>query len=64
MRVTVYLADDERLDIMEMPDADALDLRADFEEGASATMLFDMDGATIVVARRHVVRIDFETGSS
>ena len=62
MKVAVYLSDGAELDIAELSDEDALSLREDFDSGVSRTMTFDMDGATVVVARHHVVRIDFETG--
>lgn len=58
-----YLSDGSELAIADFDPESALDLLADFRDGDSATMTFDMDGATVVVARHHVVRIDLETGA-
>lgn len=59
MTVTVRLADGGTLHIEDFDSESALDLR---EALATEPFLtFDMDGATVVVNRDQVVRIDFET---
>lgn len=63
MHVTVYLRrGGGRLDIADMPDGDALDLKRDLtRDGARDPITLEMDGATVLVNRRHIVRVDFET---
>lgn len=61
MKVTVYLSDGGSLDA----DFDAesvMDLRDDVANGSERFLTFDLDGATVVVNRDHIVRVDFETG--
>jgi hypothetical protein len=63
MRVSVYLSDDSALDIENFDEETALDLRESLSDPDATWLTFDMDGATVVVNRAHVVRIDFETGN-
>lgn len=63
MRLSVYLSDQATLNIDDFDAESALVLKEELNEGGPDFLTFDMDGATVVVARAHVVRIDFETGS-
>lgn len=64
MQVTVYLSDGGTLDISDMEPATALDLRSELNaEHPIRFLTFDLDGATVLVAREHVIRIDLETGA-
>lgn len=60
MRVKIYLSDGGHLTIEDFDPESALDLRDEIK--AQRFLTFDMDGATVLVNRDHVVRIDFETG--
>lgn len=62
MKVTVYLSDGAELEIADFDEASALDLRESLNVREADWLTFDMDGATVLVNRAHVVRIDFETG--
>lgn len=63
MQITVHLSDGAELTIADFNPESALDLVAEFRDGDDPTFTFDMDGATVLVARHHVVRIDLETGA-
>lgn len=62
MKVTAYLSDGGVLNIGDFDAESALDLKQELNEGGPDFLTFDMDGATVIVARPHVVRMDFETG--
>lgn len=60
MRVKLFLADGGELE-MDHVDADSvLELQKEIREGDDPFLTFDMDGATVLVARQHLVRIDFD----
>lgn len=63
MRTTIYLSDGGTLKIADLDDGSALELRADLDHGESRFLALDMDGATVLVNRDHVVRVDLETGA-
>ena len=60
MKVTCYLSDGGTLDFENFDAESALDLRAAVDD-EQKFLVFDMDGATVLVNRDHVVRIDMET---
>ncbi len=60
MGVTVYLTDGGVLNIATFDADTVLDLREALDSDAWLT--FDMDGATVMVNRDHIARIDIETG--
>lgn len=63
MHVKVYLADGGTLDVSHFDAGTALDLKEGLEgDDAPEFMTFEMDAATVLIARRHVVRIDLEGG--
>lgn len=64
MQVTVYLSDGGTLDVTDMDDASALDLRENLALEQPGFLTFDLDGSTVLVNRHQVVRIDFETGDA
>jgi hypothetical protein len=59
MRLTVYLSDNGILDVADFDAASVLDLREELNT-SGAFLTFEMDGATVLVARDHIVRIDVE----
>jgi hypothetical protein len=63
MRLTVYLSDGGQLDVQKVEVESMLDLREVLEDDRPQFLTFDMDGATIVVNRDHIVRLDIETGA-
>lgn len=64
MTVTIFLAGGGHLSIQDFDADAALDLRSELSsEHPLPFLTFDMDGATVLVNRDHIVRIDFETGA-
>lgn len=61
MKITLYLTDGKHLEIKNMPDGDVMDLRNDLEGLRRGYMTLDMDGATVLVNREQIVRVDMET---
>lgn len=60
MKVTVQQTKG-RVTIENMPDADALDFAEAWREGDEPTLTLDLDdGGTVILARAHIVRIDFD----
>lgn len=65
MRFTVYLSDGGTLDVQKGEVESMLDLRDALDnDGGPKFLTFDMDGATVVVNRDHIVRIDIETAEA
>ena len=58
MRVTVHLSDGATLDIEDFDADTALDLTEGLEDQRFLT--FEMDAATVLVNRDHIVRLDIE----
>lgn len=60
MGVVVRLVDGGTYTVDQMPDTDALDLAAAFREDVDGTITLDMDGATVIVDRRHIAAVEIE----
>lgn len=60
MRIKLFLVDGGELEMDHMSAEDALDLRKEITEGIEDWITLDMDGGTVIVAKKHLVRVDFD----
>lgn len=58
MKVTIFLSDGGQLNIDDFDAESAMDLAAMLPEQQFHT--FEMDGATVIVNRDHIVRVDLD----
>lgn len=61
MRCTVRTTDGQYFTLTNMPTETAVHLAAELTDmGGSPVLTFDMDGATIIVQRQHIVALELQ----